>query len=90
MVMLEAAHITIASLVAGLVLGTAYGWAGAQSVLGSVAMPPSWQSPTLVAPAVPWLPVLLIVVATAVLTLVAAVVPTRLATRVAPIEALAD
>jgi putative ABC transport system permease protein len=29
-------------------------------------------------------------VATAVLTLVAAVVPTRLATRVAPVEALAD
>jgi len=90
MVLLEAAHITIAAVVTGLVLGTAYGWAGAQSLLGSVAMPPLWQAPTLVAPAVPWLPVLLIVVATAVLTLVAAVVPTRLATRVAPVEALAE
>ncbi|MFB8145881.1 FtsX-like permease family protein [Microbacterium sp. NPDC056003] len=90
MVMLEAAHITIAAVVTGLVLGTVYGWAGAQSVLGSVAVPPAWQSPTFVAPAVPWLPIALIVVATAVLTLVAAVVPTRLATRVAPIEALAD
>ncbi|WP_214468373.1 ABC transporter permease [Microbacterium flavescens] len=90
MVMLEAAHITIAAVVTGLVLGTAYGWAGAQSVLGSVALPPAWQAPTLVAPAVPWIPIALIVVATAVLTLVAAVVPTRLATRVAPIEALAD
>ncbi|MCW3492409.1 ABC transporter permease [Microbacterium sp. SSM24] len=90
MVLLEAAHITIAAVATGLVLGTAYGWAGAQSLLGSVPVPPLWQSPTFVAPAVPWVPVLLIVVATAVLTLVAAVVPTRLATRVAPVEALAD
>lgn len=90
MVVLEAAHITIAAVVTGLLLGTAYGWAGAQSLLGSVAIPPLWLSPTFVAPAVPWVPVALIVVATAVLTLVAAVVPTRLATRVAPVEALAE
>jgi putative ABC transport system permease protein len=90
MVLLEAAHITIAATATGLVLGVAYGWAGAQSLLGSVAMPPAFTAPNLVAPAVPWLPVALIVVATAVLTLVAAVVPTRLATRVAPVEALAD
>nr|WP_205789247.1 ABC transporter permease [Microbacterium sp. CPCC 204701] len=90
MVLLEAAHITIAATATGLVLGIAYGWAGAQSLLGAVPMPPSWASPTLVAPAVPWVPVAVIVVATAVLTLVAAVVPTRLATRVAPVEALAD
>lgn len=90
MVLLEAAHITIAAVVTGLVLGSAYGWAGAQSLLGSVQVPPLWQSPTLVAPAVPWVPVALIVVATAVLTLVAAVIPTRLATRVAPVEALAE
>ncbi|MFC0198587.1 FtsX-like permease family protein [Microbacterium arthrosphaerae] len=90
MVLLEAAHITITATVTGLVLGVAYGWAGAQSLLGSVPMPPSFSAPTLVAPAVPWVPVLIIVVATAVLTLVAAVVPTRLATRVAPVEALAD
>jgi putative ABC transport system permease protein len=90
MVLLEAAHVTIAATVTGLVLGIAYGWAGAQSLLGSVAVPPSWSSPTFVAPAVPWIPVAAIVVATAVLTLVAAVVPTRLATRVAPVEALAD
>ncbi|WP_219982791.1 ABC transporter permease [Microbacterium sp. HD4P20] len=90
MVLLEAAHITIAATATGLVLGIAYGWAGAQSVLGSVRLPPSFSAPTLVAPAVPWLPVVIIVVATAVLTLVAAVVPTRLATRVVPVEALAD
>jgi putative ABC transport system permease protein len=90
MVLLEAAHITIAAVTTGLVLGVGYGWAGAQSLLGSVPMPPAWQSPTLVAPAVPWLPVVIIVLAMAALTLIAAVVPTRLATRVAPVEALAD
>ena len=41
MVLFEAAHITIAAVVTGLVLGIAYGWAGAQSLLGSVPVPPS-------------------------------------------------
>ncbi len=90
MVLLEAAHITVTATITGLALGIAYGWAGAQSLLGAVRMPPAFTSPTFVAPAVPWIPVAIIVLATAVLTLVAAVVPTRLATRVAPVEALAD
>ena len=34
MVLLEAAHITIAATATGLVLGVLYGWAGAQSLLG--------------------------------------------------------
>lgn len=90
-VLLEAAHVTIAALVTGLVLGVAYGWAGAQSLLGSMpANPDVPPAPTFVWPAVPAIPVLVIVAATAVLTLVAAVVPTRLATRVAPVEALAE
>jgi putative ABC transport system permease protein len=89
-VLLEAAHITIAATATGLLLGVLYGWAAAQSLLGSVRVPPLWLSPTFVAPAVPWIPVVVIVVATAALTLVAAVVPTRLATRVSPVEALAE
>ncbi|QIG38622.1 ABC transporter permease [Microbacterium sp. 4R-513] len=90
-VLLEAAHITIAALVTGLVLGIAYGWAGAQSLLGSVPIDPEApRTMNLVAPAVPFWPVVIIVAATAALTLVAAVVPTRLATRVAPVEALAE
>ncbi|MEU1971644.1 ABC transporter permease [Microbacterium sp. NPDC019599] len=91
-VLLEAAHITVAALATGLVLGIAYGWAGAQSLLGSIPLDPSATSftPTFVWPAVPLWPVVAVVVATAVLTLVAAVVPTRLATRVAPVEALAE
>jgi len=90
MVLLEAAHVTVTALLFGLLLGTAYGWVGAQSLLGSVPMPPLWQTPTFVLPAVPVIPALVIVGATAVLTLLAAVVPTRLATRAAPVEALAD
>lgn len=90
-VLLEAAHITITALVVGLVLGVVYGWAGAQSLLGSVPVDPAAPSVgNLVAPAVPFWPMAIVVAATAVLTLVAAVVPTRLATRVAPVEALAD
>ena len=91
-VLLEAAHITIAALATGLVLGVLYGWAGAQSLLGSVPLDPgaSTFTPTFVWPAVPLWPIVTVVGATAVLTLVAAVVPTRLATRVAPVEALAD
>jgi len=90
-VLVEAAHITIAATATGLVLGVLYGWAGAQSLLGSIPTNPD--APivgTFVWPAVPLWPVVAIVVATAVLTLVAAVVPTRLATAVAPVEALAE
>lgn len=89
-VLLEAVHVTITSLALGLVLGILYGWIAAQSLLGAVRVPPAWEAPTLVAPAVPWLPVLVVVVATAVLTVVAAVVPNRLATRVTAVEALAE
>ncbi|WP_374940945.1 FtsX-like permease family protein [Microbacterium sp. zg.Y1084] len=90
MVLLEAAHVTVTALAFGLLLGVAYGWVGAQSLLGSVRIPPAWSAPTFIPPALPLLPVLVVVIATAVLTLVAAVVPTRLATRVAPVAALAD
>jgi putative ABC transport system permease protein len=90
MVLFEAAHVTITSVVFGLVLGIAYGWAAAQSLLGSVRVPPLWLAPSFVLPGIPWLIVVGIVAATATLTLVAAVVPTRLATRVSPVEALAE
>jgi putative ABC transport system permease protein len=45
---------------------------------------------TLVPPALPLWPTVTVVAATAVLTLVAAVVPTRLATCVTPVQALVD
>ncbi|MFK4762460.1 FtsX-like permease family protein [Microbacterium sp. ZW T5_45] len=89
MVLLEATHITVAATVTGLVLGVVYGWIAAQSLLGSVPVLPEFTPAGLVAPQVPLLPVVLIIVATAILTLVAAATPTRLATRVVPVEALA-
>lgn len=89
MVLLEATHITVAATLTGLVLGVAYGWIAAQSLLGSVPTLPDFEPAGFVLPQVPWIPVAIIVVATAVLTLVAAATPTRLATRVAPVEALA-
>lgn len=89
MVLLEATHITVAATLTGLVLGVVYGWIAAQSLLGSTPTLPDFEPAGLVAPHVPWLPIAIIVVATAVLTLVAAATPTRLATRIAPVEALA-
>ena len=89
MVLLEATHITVTATLTGLVLGVVYGWIAAQSLLGSVPTLPEFTPAGLVAPQIPWIPVVIIVVATAVLTLVAAATPTRLATRVAPVEALA-
>lgn len=89
MVLLEATHITVAATATGLVLGIAYGWIAAQSLLGSVPILPDFTPAGLIAPQVPWIPVVVIVLATAALTLVAAATPTRLATRVAPVEALA-
>ena len=89
MVLLEATHITVAATLTGLVLGVVYGWIAAQSLLGSVPTLPDFVPAGLVPLHVPWLPIVIIVAATAVLTLVAAATPTRLATRVAPVEALA-
>lgn len=90
MILFEAAHITLTSLIAGLALGTLYGWAGAQSLLGSTRFSLDGpEPPTLVLPAVPLLPTLIVIGATVVLTLVAALVPTRIATRVTPVQVLA-
>ncbi|REJ04908.1 ABC transporter permease [Microbacterium bovistercoris] len=89
MVLLEAAHITIAATLLGLVLGVLYGWIAAQSLLGSVPVLPDFEPAGFVWPVVPWAPIAIIAASTAVLTLIAAVAPTRLATRVQPVEALA-
>ncbi|PNW10159.1 peptide ABC transporter permease [Microbacterium testaceum] len=89
MVLLEAAHLTVTSVALGLVLGVVYGWAGAQSLLGSIGVPPLFSSPTLILPSIPWATVAIVALATALLTAVAAVTPTRLATAVSPIDALA-
>lgn len=84
MILLESAQLTTAAVLVGLVLGIFYGWAGAQSMFGAIN-----GSPGLIAPAVPWLVVGIIVVLAAVLTAAAAVTPSRRATRIAPVAALA-
>lgn len=90
MVLLEATHVAFTAVVVGVLLGVGYGWAAAQSMLGSVVGANVEEGHTFVLPAVPWGTVAVIVVAAATLTLVAAAVPSRLATRVSPVEALAS
>ena len=84
MILAESAQLTLASVLVGLVLGTFYGWAGAQSLLGSIN-----GSPGIVVPGIP-VPFLLgVVVLAGLLTLTASLGPSRRATRIAPVAALA-
>jgi putative ABC transport system permease protein len=82
MILTESAQLTITAIVLGLLLGTVYGWAGAQSMFGSLTK-------GFVAPGMPWLILAVIVVAGAALTAIASFTPTRRATRVTPVAALA-
>lgn len=83
MILAESAQLTVASVVAGLVLGTVYGWAGAQSLLGSLP------GGGLLAPAIPWTMFLIAAIAAAALAVTAAIAPARRAVSVAPVAALA-
>jgi putative ABC transport system permease protein len=84
MIVAESAQLTIASVIVGLLLGTLYGWCGAEAFLGFAP-----GSPGIIWPVFP--PVLLvgIALAAALLTWLASVAPTRRATRVTPVDALA-
>jgi putative ABC transport system permease protein len=84
MILAESAQLTLAAVAVGLVLGVFYGWAGAQSMLGAIN-----GSPGFIAPAVPPVLLVVVVVAAVLLTAVASVAPSRRATRVAPVAALA-
>jgi putative ABC transport system permease protein len=84
MIIAESAQLTTAAVLVGLILGSFYGWAGAQSLLGSIS-----GSPGLIVPVFPWLVIVIVIVAAALLTLIASVAPSRRATRVAPVIALA-
>lgn len=84
MILIESAQLSAASVVVGLVLGIGYGWAGAQSLVGSIT-----GSPGIILPAVPLAVVGVIVLASALLAAAASVAPSRRATRISPVEALA-
>jgi len=84
MVRSEAAQLTAAAVVVGLALGIGYGWVGAQSLLGTA---PGVEG--LLLPVVPLWLVGAVVVGGAILTAVASVAPTRRATSIAPVVALA-
>jgi putative ABC transport system permease protein len=84
MVLAESAQLSIASLLVGLLLGTFYGWAGAQSLFGSI-----YGAPGLVLPAIPLLLIGVLVAASALLIAVSSIAPARRATRVSPVAALA-
>jgi putative ABC transport system permease protein len=83
MVVLESAQLTITAVAFGLVLGTFYGWAGAQSMFGSI------YDGGFIAPAVPLWLIGALALAAAGLTAVSSVVAARQATRVTPVAALA-
>lgn len=87
MVLLEATHITVTGLLTGLALGVVYGWAGAQSLFGSVRLGPG-PTGARVLPALPLGTLAIVVAATAALTLIAAAVAIRPAIRVTPIDSL--
>jgi putative ABC transport system permease protein len=84
MILAESIQMTVAAVGFGLVLGILYGWAGAQSLLGSIL---GGGGPLL--PSVPWLVVVVAMLAATVLSTVASIAPTRRATRISPVAALA-
>ena len=83
LILSESAQLSIAAVLAGLVLGVVYGWAGAQSLLGSIP------GGGFVVPVVPWGLLVAAAVGAAALAIVASVAPTRRATGVSPVVALA-
>ena len=83
MILAESLQMSVAAVGLGLALGVFYGWAAAQSLFGAIA------GGGLVAPAVPWLLVVLCLVGTLVLAIGATIVPSRRAVLVSPVSALA-
>jgi putative ABC transport system permease protein len=84
MIVAESAQLTIAAVLVGLGLGTTYGWAGAEAMLSAAR-----GAPGIIWPAFPPVLLVVIVAAAALLTWLASVTPSRRATAVALVDALA-
>jgi len=84
MIVAEAAALTVAATLTGLVLGFVYGWAGAQALLGGAQ-----GQPVFVFPGIPWAMIGILIVAAGLLTALASIAPARRAMRVSPVVALA-
>jgi putative ABC transport system permease protein len=84
MIVAESAQLTITAVLLGLLLGTFYGWAGAEAMLSAAR-----GAPGIIWPAFPPALIAIIVIGAALLTWLASVTPTRRATRVTPVDALA-
>lgn len=84
MIVSESAQMVIASMGFGLILGIVYGWAAAQSLLGSIA-----QS-GIEAPTLPWAVIAGTILCAGLLALGASLVPSRRANSISPVVALAD
>ncbi|MGO3884829.1 MAG: FtsX-like permease family protein [Mycetocola sp.] len=82
MILAESAQSSAAAAVVGVVLGIVYGWAGAQSLLGT-------QLGAIHGPTVPAAFIIIVIVATAAVALLASLLPARRATAVTPVAALA-
>lgn len=83
MILAEAAQMSVASVLFGLVLGIVYGWCGAQALLGSML------GGGFVGPSIPWFILVGAVVVAVILAAAASIAPARRATRVTPVAALA-
>ncbi|NNC10772.1 ABC transporter permease [Planctomonas sp. JC2975] len=82
MIAIESGHVTITALLFGFVLGCIYGWAAAQSLMGSAVH-------GLIALDIPWSVVAVIAAGGIVLAALASAVAARRAVRVSPVDAMA-
>jgi putative ABC transport system permease protein len=87
MILIESAQMTITATLVGLLLGLFYGWAGAQSLLGSVSK--RFSGIGFVPLSIPWLFVLVTVLIAMVFAAAASIGPIRRAARITPVMALA-